>query len=108
MVMPLTCVNVGEAPAIDVGAMETKPKNFLLATDLTSRSAVALRRAARLAAEADGDLTVLSVIEHGLPPKIVTRRVAEARAESEADVAGLTQPAKERIRVQVIENMSAS
>jgi hypothetical protein len=34
---------------------------FLLATDLTSRSAVAL--------EVDGDITVLSVIERGLPPK---------------------------------------
>jgi nucleotide-binding universal stress UspA family protein len=83
--------------------METKPKHFLLATDLTSRSAVALRRAARLAAEADGDIRVLSVIERGLPPRIVTRRMAEARAEIEAEVAALPQPAKERVTVQVIE-----
>jgi nucleotide-binding universal stress UspA family protein len=94
---------LGKRLQLMLGPMETKPKNFLLATDLTSRSAVALRRAARLAAEADGDLTVLSVIERGLPPKIVTRRMADARAEIEADVAALTQPAKERIRVQVIE-----
>jgi nucleotide-binding universal stress UspA family protein len=83
--------------------MMTKPKNFLLATDLTARSAVALRRAARLAEEADGDLTVLSVIERGLPPKIVTRRTAETRAEIDADLATLTQPAKKRVRVHVIE-----
>ncbi|HWE16722.1 MAG TPA: universal stress protein, partial [Hyphomicrobiaceae bacterium] len=83
--------------------METKPKHFLLGTDLTSRSAVALRRVARLATEADGDITVLSVIEHGLPPKIVTRRMAEARAEIDADVAALTQPARKRVSVQVIE-----
>jgi nucleotide-binding universal stress UspA family protein len=83
--------------------METKPKHFLLATDLTSRSALALRRAVRLAAESEGEVTVLSVIERGLPTKIVKRRMAEARAEIEADVAALTQPDKERVRVQVIE-----
>jgi nucleotide-binding universal stress UspA family protein len=81
----------------------TKPRRFLLATDLTGRSLVALRRAARLVEEAGGDLTVLSVLERGLPPKIAARRKAEAREEIEAQVATLAGPAKERTKVHVIE-----
>lgn len=99
----MTCVNVAKGPAVHSVEMDTKPKHFLLATDLTARSAVALRRAARLAAEADGALTVLSVIERGLPPKIVARRMAEAREEMEAGVAALTPPMKERVRLKVME-----
>jgi universal stress protein E len=94
---------LGKSLQLILAGMKTKPKNFLLATDLTGRSAVALRRAARLAGEGDGELTVLSVIERGLPPRIMGRRMAEARAEIEADITALTQPAKERVRVQVIE-----
>jgi universal stress protein E len=94
---------LGEGSQSIFCGMETKPKHFLLATDLTARSAVALRRAARLAAEAGGEITVLCVIERGLPPRIVARRKAEAREEIEANVAALPLLAKERVRLQVIE-----
>ena len=78
-------------------------KHIFLATDLTGRSDRALQRAVRLASETDADLTVLSVIERGLPPKIVARRKAETREEIETRVAALTGPANIRVRINVIE-----
>lgn len=100
---PLTCVNAGAACAIHLARMDIKPRHFLLATDLTARSLVALRRAARLVAETDGDLTVLAVMERGLPERISARRMAEAREEIAANVAALAPPVKERVTLQVIE-----
>lgn len=79
-------------------------KHFFLATDLTGRSDRAWDRAVRLAAERDADLTVLSVVERGLPPRMAARRIAEAREDIEAKMSALGEAERRRVSVDVVED----
>lgn len=65
---------------------------IVAATDLSHRSAIALRRAAMLATATGAQLRVVHAIDDDLPASIVERRVAEAEERLAAETAGLEIP----------------
>lgn len=58
----------------------------LLAHDLSARSEIAFVRAARLTLEREGHLTILHVIDSGLPASVIAERRAHAQGYLEAEV----------------------
>lgn len=77
-----------------------------VATDLSARSAVALRRARMLAVETGSELVVVHVIDDDLPAALVERRAAEAKEILDAENAGAGAPPV-RIVVEVGDVFSA-
>lgn len=63
-----------------------------VATDLSSRSAVALLRARKLAAETGSELVLVHVVDDDLPASLVERRIAEAREVLYAEMGAVDGP----------------
>jgi nucleotide-binding universal stress UspA family protein len=63
-----------------------KKYRVLLAHDLTGPSEIALVRAARLTLERDGHLTILHVVDSGLPAAVIEARRAHANSYLETEV----------------------
>jgi nucleotide-binding universal stress UspA family protein len=85
--------SAADAPANNVASLDLARQEFarrkyrvLLAHDLSGPSEIALVRAARLALERDGHLTILHVVDSELPAAVIEARRARARSclESEA------------------------
>lgn len=74
----------GDAPDALNSAPARKPRNLLMATDLSSRSNNALARSLELAATHDAKLTVLHVLDEDLPAA-TQARVADAAKEEIQD-----------------------
>ncbi|HEX2020290.1 MAG TPA: universal stress protein [Aurantimonas sp.] len=64
-------------------------KTIMAATDLSTRSALALCRAAALAKATGAQLRIVHAIDDDLPPSILERRVAEAEERLAAETADL-------------------
>jgi nucleotide-binding universal stress UspA family protein len=82
-----------DAPANNVASLELARQEFarkkyrvLLAHDLSGQSEIALVRAARLALERDGDLTILHVVDSELPTPGIEARRAWAKSCLESEV----------------------
>src|SRR5262245_33737859 len=85
--------SAADAPANNVTSLELARQEFaqkkyrvLLAHDLSGRSEIALVRAARLALERDGHLTILHVIDSELPAPVIEARRARAKSCLESEV----------------------
>lgn len=76
-------------------------ESILVATDLSARSAQALRRAMRLATDSGAQLTVAHVIDDDLPGPVILRRRAEAEAMIEQDLRTWPQLPALRVKVAV-------
>lgn len=75
--------------------------SILVATDLSARSAQALRRAMRLATDSGAQLTVAHVIDDDLPGPVILRRRAEAEDIIDKDLRGWPQLPALRVKVTV-------
>lgn len=73
--------------------------SILVATDLSARSAQALRRAMRIATDSGAQLTIAHVIDDDLPGPVILRRRAEAEEIIERDLR--TWPQLPALRVQI-------
>src|SRR5262245_10414697 len=85
--------SAADSPANNVASLELARQEFarkkyrvLLAHDLSGPSEIALVRAARLALEWDGHLTILHVVDSELPPPVIEARRARAKSCLESDV----------------------
>lgn len=81
-------------------------RTIVVATDLSERSAVALRRARMLAGESGSDLVVVHVVDEDLPAEVIKRRTAEAREVLHEQNGNVTSPPV-RIVVKVGDVFSA-
>jgi nucleotide-binding universal stress UspA family protein len=85
--------SAADAPADNVASLDLARQEFarkkyrvLLAHDLSGSSEIALVRAARLALERDGHLTILHVLDSGLPAPVIEARRARAKSCLESEV----------------------
>jgi nucleotide-binding universal stress UspA family protein len=85
--------SAANAPENNVASLELARQQFarkkyrvLLAHDLSGPSEIALVRAARLALERDGHLTILHVVDSELPAPVIEARRARAKSCLESDV----------------------
>ena len=77
-------------------------KRILMATDLSARSDRALERALRLAADRGGDLTVVHVIDEGLPARLADAQEQAAKQAIQEHIATLTAAEGLRVSVEVV------
>ena len=85
--------SAADAPANNVASLDLARQDFarkkyrvLLAHDLSGPSEIALVRAARLALERDGHLTILHVVNSELPAPVIEARRARAKICLESEV----------------------
>ena len=85
--------SAADAPADNVASLDLARQEFarkkyrvLLAHDLSGPSEIALVRAARLALERDGHLTILHVVDSELPAPVIEARRARAKSCLESEV----------------------
>ena len=74
---------------------------LLVATDLTERSDLALRRGVQMAGGLGADLRVLHVVEAGLPRRVALRRLNEARSVIQEQMGLLTGRAPSDLSISV-------
>ena len=86
-------LSAADAPAGNVTSLEIARQDFarkkyrvLLAHDLTGPSEIALVRAARLTLEREGRLTILHVVDSGLPAPVIEARRVQAKSCLEIEV----------------------
>ena len=75
--------------------------SILVATDLSARSAQALRRAMRIATDSGAQLTIAHVIDDDLPGPVILRRRTEAEEIIEKDLRTWPQLPALRVRIAV-------
>jgi nucleotide-binding universal stress UspA family protein len=77
-------------------------KHILVATDLTDRSDRAIERALQLQREMEASVTLLHVVERGLPTELTIRHRSDAEALLGARIAAMPQPVRSKCSHSVL------
>lgn len=80
----------------------THMKHILVATDLTDRSERAIERALQLQREMKASVTLLHVVERGLPTELTIRHRSDAEALLGARIAAIPQPVRSKCSHSVL------
>lgn len=77
-------------------------KSILMATDLSARSDRALERAATIARDGGGELTIVHVVDEDLPPSLANAQQRAAKETIQGHVDTLTEGNKPSVSIKVV------